>query len=125
WTGDVKGYKATPHVLVGTKEGKNLYYGKEFGDFVFRFEFKLGEGGNNGVGIRVPKGASSASYDGIECQILDNAADVYATIKPWQTHGSIYGVIPAKRGYLNAPGTWNQQEITVRGNHFKVVLNGK
>ncbi|MGC1273238.1 MAG: family 16 glycoside hydrolase [Planctomycetaceae bacterium] len=125
WTGDVNGYQAEPHVLVATKEGGNIYYDQELGDFVFRFEFKLEEGGNSGVGIRVPKDASATAYEGIESQILDNPADVYATIQPWQTHGSIYGVIPAKRGSLAPTGHWNQEEITVQGNRFKVVLNGK
>ncbi|HEX6984724.1 MAG TPA: DUF1080 domain-containing protein [Planctomycetaceae bacterium] len=125
WFGDVQGYKAEPDVLVATKQGGNLYYDEELSDFVFRFEFKLDEGGNSGVGLRVPKGASDTAYQGIESQILDNAADVYATIKPWQAHGSIYGVIPAKRGYLAPVGHWNREEIVVEGTRFKVVLNGK
>src|SRR3954464_1107216 len=34
--------------------GGNLYTEKEYGDFVFRFEFKLTENANNGIGIRAP-----------------------------------------------------------------------
>ena len=126
WTGDVNGYAAEPNVLKSKpKAGGNLFYEQELSNFVFRFEFKLNEGGNNGVGIRIPKGASATAYEGVESQILDNTSEQYATIKPWQTHGSIYGVVPAKRGYLAPTGHWNQQEITVDGSRFKVVLNGK
>src|SRR5690348_10272387 len=34
--------------------GGNLLTEKEYSDFVFRFEFKLEDGSNNGVGIRTP-----------------------------------------------------------------------
>jgi hypothetical protein len=36
----------------------------------------------------------------------------------------VYGVIPAKRGYLNPVGEWNHEEIYVKGSHVKVTLNG-
>src|SRR5690606_34099841 len=98
---------------------------KELADFVFRFDFKLNEGGNNGVGIRIPKGAKNTAYEGFESQILDNVSKQYATIKPWQAHGSIYGIVPAKRGYLAPTGHWNQEKIVVEGSRFKVILNGK
>jgi hypothetical protein len=32
--------------------------------------------------------------------------------------------MPAKRGYLKAPGEWNQQEVIVQHPKIKVVLNG-
>src|SRR5882672_1513003 len=34
--------------------GGNLFIEKEYSDFVFRIEFKLEEGSNNGIGIRAP-----------------------------------------------------------------------
>jgi hypothetical protein len=125
WTGDLHGYTAEPGVLKSTQKGGNLFFEPELSDFVFRFEFKLDEGGNNGVGIRIPKDATKTAYEGVESQILDNTSEQYADIQPYQAHGSIYGVIPAKRGYLAPTGHWNQEEITVQGTKFKVVLNGK
>src|SRR5262249_341613 len=50
--------------------GGNLFTQREFGDFVLRFEFKLEEGSNNGVGIRAPL-EGRASTLGMEIQILD------------------------------------------------------
>ena len=47
-------------VLVCPEEGGgNLLTEEEFDNFIFRFEFKLTPGGNNGVGIRAPSRATS------------------------------------------------------------------
>ncbi len=101
----------------------NLYSKDEYGDFVFRFEFKLTPAANNGLGIRAPM-EGDAAYKGMEIQILDNDAEVYKNLEKYQYHGSLYGVIPAKRGYLNPVGEWNYQEVVVRGPKVKVTLNG-
>jgi len=102
---------------------KDLYTREEYGDFVFRFEFKLTEGANNGLGIRAPLN-EDAAYAGMELQILDNDADIYKNLHIYQYHGSVYGVIPARRGFLKPVGEWNQEEVIVSGPKIKVVLNG-
>ncbi len=101
----------------------NLFTEKEYGDFVFRFEFKLTPGANNGLGIRAPL-EGDAAYVGTEIQILDNTADIYKNLKPYQYHGSAYGIIPAKRGYLKPVGEWNEEEVWLRGDSIRVTLNG-
>jgi len=106
------------------KSGKNLYTKAEYGDFVFRFEFKLTPGANNGVGIRTPL-EGDAAYVGTEIQILDNDAEIYKNLEPYQYHGSAYGIIPARRGALKPIGQWNAQEIRVEGSRIKVTLNGE
>ena len=103
--------------------GGNLYTKNEYSDFDFRFEFQLTPGANNGVGIRTPL-QGDAAYVGMEIQILDNDADVYKSLHEYQYHGSVYGVIPAKRGYLKPVGEWNSEEIIARGPKIKVILNG-
>ena len=50
------------------------------------------------------------AYKGMEIQVLDDASDRYKDIKPWQHHGSIYGVVPAKTGALKPAGEWNSEE---------------
>lgn len=127
WTGNKIGYRAEngtitlhPEVLGGCC---NLYTVSEFADFEFRFEFKLTAGGNNGVGIRAPlKG--DAAYVGMEIQILDNDSELYKDLHPYQYHGSVYGVIPAKRGYLKPAGEWNYEQIIAKGDSVRVILNG-
>lgn len=119
-----KGYQVENGVLYSTKEdGGNLYTEKEYSDFVFRFEFRLTENANNGIGIRAPL-EGDAAYAAIEIQVLDDSGSQYLNLKPAQYHGSVYGVVPAKRGFQKPVGEWNTQEITVRGRHITVVLNG-
>lgn len=119
----VDGYSVKDGVILCEKGG-NLFTEKEFADFHFKFDFKLTPGANNGLGIRCPlKG--HASSDGIELQILDNTAEKFANIKPYQAHGSIYGVVPAKRGFLKPVGEWNSQEVIAKGAKIKIVLNGE
>jgi len=103
--------------------GTNLYTKEEYGDFSFKFDFKLTKGANNGVGIRTPL-TGDAAYEGMEIQILDDDADVYKDLKPYQYHGSVYGIMAAKRGHLKPLGEWNTQEIRVKGNQIEVTLNG-
>ena len=79
---------------------------------------------NNGLGIRTPlKG--DAAYVGMELQILDNEAAIYRNLRPYQYHGSVYGVIPAKRGFLKPVGEWNYQEVKAVGNRITITLNGE
>lgn len=106
------------------KGGGNLFYDKEFSDFILRFGFKLEEGSNNGLCIRCPMQKESLAYDGSELQIIDNTAARYKDIKPWQRHGSLYNVFPAKTGYLKPVGEWNEEEVVVQGSTVKVILNG-
>jgi 3-keto-disaccharide hydrolase len=124
WGGDTKGYVANEGLLVAAKNGGgNLYTEKQYANFVFRFDFQLQPGGNNGVGLRCEKG-KNAAYHGMEIQILDDSSPQYAKLKPYQYHGSIYGVVPAKRGFLKPVGEWNSEEITANGSHITVKLNG-
>jgi HEAT repeat protein len=107
-----------------TRGGKgNLYSKDEYSDFVFRFDFKLTPGANNGLGIRAPL-EGDAAYVGTEIQILDNDADIYKDLKEYQYHGSAYGIIAAKRGYLKPIGEWNTEEVYVKGSKIRVTLNG-
>jgi len=104
--------------------GGNLFTEKEYSNFVLRFEFKLEEGSNNGIGIRAPY-EGDAAYKGMEIQILDHDAPVYqGKLRPAQKHGSIYDVVPAKTGFLKPTGEWNAEEIIADGRHIKVTLNG-
>ena len=126
WIGNKVSYVAEEGMIVirpGDGSGGNLYTEKEYSDFVFRFEFQLTPGANNGLGIRTPL-EGDAAYVGMELQILDNTASIYANLKPYQYHGSVYGVIPARRGFLRPVGEWNYQEVTIQGTKVKVVLNG-
>jgi hypothetical protein len=122
WTGDTAGYIVEEGKIV-CANGGNLYTAEECDDFVLRFEFKLTPGANNGLGIRAPL-QGNAAYQGMEIQILDNTADKYQNLQPYQYHGSIYGVVPAKRGCLKPVGHWNAQEVRAKGGKIRIQLNG-
>ncbi len=125
WAGAVENYEVADGAI-RCKPGKGgvLHTEKEYGDFVARVEFRLPAGGNNGLAIRYP-GQGDPAYTGMcELQILDNDAEQYAKLDPRQYHGSAYGMIAAKRGYLRPTGQWNFQEVTVKGSKIRVELNG-
>ena len=124
WVGAVDGYGVQDGAIYcKPKGGGNLYAAHQFGDFIFRFEFKLPPGGNNGIAIRAPLKGNPA-YAGMEIQVLDDTSEKFANIKPWQAHGSIYNLVPAKTGHLKPVGQWNTEEIRAVGTKIAVVLNG-
>lgn len=106
--------------------GGNLFTDRDYADFVLRLEWRLYEGGNNGIGIRAPL-EGDAAYAGMEIQVLDDEAEVYQKmkLKPTQYTGSIYDVFPAKRGFVKRNGAWNSEEISAIGRKVKVTLNGE
>lgn len=127
WVGNKQSYRVeNGNILVdpsGGGSGGNLLTEGEYSDFIFRFEFQLTPGANNGLGIHAPL-QGDVAYVGKELQILDNTAEKYANLQPYQYHGSVYGIIPARRGFLKPVGEWNIQEVTVNGSKIKIVLNG-
>jgi len=128
WVGNKEGYAIRDGIMICDPSlggSGDLYTEKEYGDFVFRFEFRLTPGANNGLGIRVPSGGHAA-YDGMELQILDHDSPRYkGWLKDYQHHGSIYGVVPAKTGYLKPVGEWNYQQVRAKGKQITIKLNGE
>ncbi len=125
WTGDKVAYYVEDGVILTRAElehGGNIYTDKEYADFILRFDFLLAPGSNNGLGIRAPL-TGDAAYVGM-LQIIDNTTTVFGKLQPYQLHGSVYGVIPAKPGYLRPVGEWNSQEVYAKGNRIRVTLNG-
>lgn len=119
------GYGVTNGVLFCRRGGGgNLLTENQYSNFVFRFEFKLEPGSNNGLGIRAPIDGDAA-YQGMELQILDDTTKKYGPLQPVQMHGSVYGVVASKTGAQKPIGEWNSQEVTADGKKIKVVLNGE
>ena len=84
-----------------------------YDNFVVRLEFKLPPGGNNGLAIRTP------DVDR-RCRLRRHGTanprrhrpDMYKDLHDYQFHGSLYGLAPARRGFLRPVGEWNY-----RGSH--------
>jgi hypothetical protein len=130
WIGlndDKDSYYTKDGILICKDTGKvHIFTEKEYANFVLRLQIKMDPGGNNGIGIRADV-SRTPHLHGMEIQVLDD--DYYAdgdpiTLKNYQHHGSIYGLVPAKTGHLKPAGQWNDQEIVCDGRRVKVTLNG-
>ena len=128
WTGNMEAYQPVDgYMYVTASYGTtgNLYTKKEYSDFVLRFEFCFDRDGvNNGVGIRTPMGVDAA-YHGMELQVLHHDSPIYKNLKEHQVHGSVYGIIPAKRIKWGALGEWHTEEIRAKGDHITVIVDGQ
>lgn len=128
WKGSKANYVPVDGAIYVTAQyggNGNLYTDKEYGDFIYRFEFCFDAPGvNNGVGIRTTEDVDAAYY-GMEIQVLEHDAPIYADLRPYQVHGSVYGIIPAKRIVSPELGVWNTEEIRAVGDHITVTVNGE
>ena len=125
WQGAVDNYEVVDGAIrCKAGHGGLLLTDDEYSNFVARVEFRLPPGGNNGLAIRSPLTGDAAYQAMTELQVLDSEHPKYAKLDSRQYHGSAYGMIAAKRGYLRETGQWNFQEVTVNGSRIKVELNG-
>jgi len=108
-------------ILQGSEpRGTWLISERQYGDFVLRFDFKLGEQGNSGCALRSPLYGDPA-FDGMELQMADYRYNPSA--KDSELTGGIYRAIaPLKQVYK--PTEWNAYEIMLNGPHLRVMLNG-
>lgn len=129
WTGNTVDYTLENGCIAMNPSksfGGNLYTKNEYANFIYRFDFQLTPGANNGIGIRTPM-EGDAAYVGMEIQVLDCEHPIYKNITPLQHHGSVYGIIPANPDHHKAfkpAGEWNTEEIMADGDHIRVTVNG-
>lgn len=117
-------WKVVDGVLHGSEpRGTWLISEKLYGDFVLKFDFKLGDRGNSGCGLRIPE-AGDPAFDGLEIQMVDPRYFPDDTKPlPSELTGALYRAIePAKQVFK--PNTWNSYEITLKGTQATVILNG-
>ena len=120
-----RGYVVEDGILVCPRDGGgNLFTEAEYSDFILRLEWRLWEGGNNGIGIRAPL-QGDAAFVGMEIQVLDDNGPMYQKLKPGQYTGSVYDVVPARRGFVKPNGEWNSFEIHAAKRIIRVTLNGE
>lgn len=126
WRGAVDSYEVVDGCIV-CKPGMGgvIYHEEELTDFEVELEFLLPPGGNNGLAIRYPGSGHAATEGMCELQVLDDEAEKYATLDARQYHGSVYGMVAARRGHLRPSGEWNRQVVRVVGHAIWVELNGQ
>ncbi len=127
---------STPQEVQGTpwRIEKGVLYGLnkrtwitspgEYSDFVLKLESKIGKGANGGIGLRFPLDGDPA-YTAMELQVVDHEVYYGGKSTPQQRTASIYDEIAASPEVTKPPGQWNAWEITAKGSHVIVVLNGQ
>jgi hypothetical protein len=105
----------------GEPRGSWLLSQREYGDFVLKFDFKLGPTGNSGCALRAPLFGDPA-FDGMELQMADYRYNPQA--KDSELTGGIYRAI-APRKQVYKPTEWNTYVVTLKGSHLTAVLNGE
>jgi hypothetical protein len=97
---------------------------RTFDNFKLSLEFRVPEGGNSGVFLRTPRQGNPA-YAGMEAQVLDDYAEKYETLQPYQYTGSIYAVVAPTKRVTKPADEWNAYEILCNGPNIKIWLNGE
>jgi hypothetical protein len=118
-------WKVQNGVLHGSEpRGTWLVSEREYGDFVLQFEWKLGEQGNSGCGLRFPMEGDPA-FDGLELQMVDPryfGSNPANAPKPSELTGALYRAV-TPRVQVFKPIEWNKYQITCKGALVKVRLN--
>ncbi len=126
WTvtrGKLEAWKANGEMLSCVAPGGGyLCPEKEYGDFELRLDWRIGKGGNSGVGVRFPKGGWP-STDGFEVQILDDTTPANQRLKPEHQCGSVYTHVGPKAKPSKPTGEWNQYVIRCQGPRVQIWLN--
>jgi hypothetical protein len=103
--------------------GAWLVSNDEYGDFILEFEWKLGDRGNSGCGLRFPPDGDPA-FDGLELQMVDPRYFGDAAAKPSELSGALYRAVePSEQ--LFKPNDWNKYRIECIQERVRVTLNGK
>jgi hypothetical protein len=108
-------------ILHGSARGTWLISKRKYGDFILKFDFKLGPTGNSGCALRAPLFGDPA-FDGMELQMADYRYNTGA--KDSELTGGIYRAI-APRKQVYKPTKWNSYAIQLQGPRLHVTLNGE
>ena len=104
---------------MGGKDPAYLVSKKSYKDFEMRVEFWASHDANSGVFLRCQNPKDVGDENCFEANIFDQRPDPsYAT-------GAIVKVAPVPADFERAGGKWNTFDITAKGAHLVVVMNGK
>ena len=120
-----KGWKVEDGNLILDGEGGNLVSEKDYSSFELEWEWKISEGGNNGVKYWVTA-VDGKSWLGIEYQMIDDKRHPDGLRGGSHTTASIYDIKEvAKDKPLNPPGDWNSSRVMVKDGKIQHFLNGQ
>ena len=113
--------------LTNTRRAIDLISVDEFGDFDFRFDWKLWPAppaGNSGVMYYVNELSSETYHTGPEYQVLDNANHADGK-NPLTTSASCYAIYAPARDVTKPVGEWNSGRIVINKGKVEHWLNGE
>lgn len=102
--------------------GGDLVTEEEFGDFEFRFSFRVAPNANSGVMWRVQENAEQTYMSGPEYQVFD---DVGAKPGPKHSVGALYDLVAPGEKEVRPAGSWNEGRIVIQKGRVQHWLNGK
>jgi type 1 glutamine amidotransferase len=103
--------------------GGDICTAEQYGNFEFKCDWRVEEGGNSGIIYRASEDHSYPWETGPEFQLLDDAH--HQDGKKAQTRaGTMYDVIPCAFDVSRPAGEWNHAHIIVKGTHVEHWLNG-
>ncbi len=115
-------WTATDGAIQATQGGQTPAYlvsKNTYKDFRMRVEFWASDDANSGIFMRCQDPAKITDESCYEANIFDQRPD------PTYGTGAIVKVAPVAQPMPKAGGKWNTYEITMRGPHLVVVLNGQ
>ena len=118
------GWQVKDGMIVRGGGGGDLVTSETFGNFDFRLEWRVAEGGNSGVIYRVDDSGDATYMTGPEMQVLDDERHLDGKSE-LTSAGAVYGLYPAPRGIVKPAGEWNSARVVANGNHVEHWLNGK
>ena len=109
-------WKAVDGAIVGDGPASHLFWmERECENCEFRAEVKLNHSGNSGMYLRTAFGPGFPK--GYEAQVENTSPDPQKT-------GSLYGICKVTEQLIQ-DDTWWTQDITIKGNHVVIKVNGK
>jgi hypothetical protein len=115
-------WTATDGAIQATQGGQTPAYlvsRNSYKDFMMRVEFWASDDANSGVFMRCQDAAKITDETCYEANIFDQRPD------PTYGTGAIVKVAAVPAPMPKAGGKWNTYEITARGTHLVLVLNGQ
>ena len=111
-------------ILHFTGKGPYLLSDKEFSSFELEWEWKLADGGNNGIKYWVTKVAGK-EWLGIEYQMIDDNKHPDGLKGGSHNTGSIYDIFDSSNYKKLMPiGEWNKSRVVVKDGKIEHWLNG-
>ncbi len=108
-----------------SRDGGDIVYDEDFGNFHLQMEWKISPGGNSGIMFFVQEDTAYGYpwLTGPEMQVLDNEGHADGKIIKHRS-GDLYDLISCSTETVKPVGEWNLAEIISKNDTLTFMLNG-